>query len=382
MRGKKKTHEEFMNDFKIKGNQNIVILGRYINSKTKILVKCAIDEYEWEVLPGELLKGCGCPVCCSRVFVSEINSVAAKRPDLLQYFENQNDAYSVTCSSKKKVNLICPDCGTLKNMTVDELTHYKFSCPVCGDGISYPNKFIRQVMIQLKEHIDCLDYEWKPQWAEEKVYDVYFYVMGKHYVIEMQGNQHYSSAWYTNRLDEIVDVDNRKLKMAKDHNVTPIVIDARISKPNFIIKNIQNSILSEIFNLSVIDWDACDKGATKNIAKQICDSFNKNPYIRFNDLAEQHGVSRHTVRKYLKKGNKFGWCEYDSKISFEKNAIYNGTSVSVFDKNNQLLNTYYSINKCRTELSKQYNCNFRWDGIRDACEGKLDSYRGLFFEYA
>ena len=91
-----KTHEEFMIDFQKKGNKNIIILGGYVNSSTRILVKCIRDGYEWEAMPGELLKGCGCPACCGRVFIPSINSVAAKRPDLLVYFKNKDDAYSVT----------------------------------------------------------------------------------------------------------------------------------------------------------------------------------------------------------------------------------------------------------------------------------------------
>ena len=80
--------------------------------------------------------------------------------------------------------------------------------------------------------------------------------------------------------------------------------------------------------------------------------------------------------------NKFGWCQYDPKSLLRKNAIYNGTSVIAYDENNQYLCTYYSINECRLELSKQYHCSFQWGCIRDVCEGKLDSYRGLHFEYA
>lgn len=62
------THEEFMERFYIKNKnaENIEILGEYVNNKTKIKVKCRIDGYEWEAIPRNLLKGIGCPKCYGR----------------------------------------------------------------------------------------------------------------------------------------------------------------------------------------------------------------------------------------------------------------------------------------------------------------------------
>ena len=44
-------------------NQNIEVLGVYINAKTKILHRCKIDGYEWLVAPDSILQGHGCPKC-------------------------------------------------------------------------------------------------------------------------------------------------------------------------------------------------------------------------------------------------------------------------------------------------------------------------------
>ena len=56
------THEEFINRMK-EINNDIEILGEYINNYTKIKCKCKIDGYEWEVKPNNLLSGQGCPKC-------------------------------------------------------------------------------------------------------------------------------------------------------------------------------------------------------------------------------------------------------------------------------------------------------------------------------
>ena len=60
------THKKFINDFyaKNKNAKNIEIIEEYKSSKTKIKCKCKIDGYEWEVVPSDLLyKNCGCPKC-------------------------------------------------------------------------------------------------------------------------------------------------------------------------------------------------------------------------------------------------------------------------------------------------------------------------------
>lgn len=62
----KKTTEQYKIEvYNLVGNE-YTILGEYINAKTKIKIrhncnKC--DNYEWEILPPNILKGHGCPIC-------------------------------------------------------------------------------------------------------------------------------------------------------------------------------------------------------------------------------------------------------------------------------------------------------------------------------
>ena len=57
-----KTTEQFRNEL-AEINQNITVLGRYINNKTKIMVECRKCGNRWEVVPASLLNGHGCPIC-------------------------------------------------------------------------------------------------------------------------------------------------------------------------------------------------------------------------------------------------------------------------------------------------------------------------------
>ena len=59
----RKTHEQFVNELKAVNN-NVEILGEYIDNKTKIKVKCKKCNHTWNATPNNLLTKCsGCPKC-------------------------------------------------------------------------------------------------------------------------------------------------------------------------------------------------------------------------------------------------------------------------------------------------------------------------------
>ena len=59
----------------------------------------------------QLKDNSGCGVCHGRIVIKGINDIATTHPHLVKYFKNPNDAYNVTYSSSKKVDIICPICG-------------------------------------------------------------------------------------------------------------------------------------------------------------------------------------------------------------------------------------------------------------------------------
>lgn len=44
-------------------NKNIVVLGQYVNARTKIKHKCLVCDLEWDARPDDILHGRGCPHC-------------------------------------------------------------------------------------------------------------------------------------------------------------------------------------------------------------------------------------------------------------------------------------------------------------------------------
>lgn len=90
-----------------------------------------------------------CPCCLNKVVVRGINDIATTHPELVKYFEDANDAYTHTYGSEKYVWCMCPICKTRKYMQIQQLTHQNFSCQNCSDGISYPEKFVANIFMQL-----------------------------------------------------------------------------------------------------------------------------------------------------------------------------------------------------------------------------------------
>lgn len=59
---RRKTHEEYVIEV-ASVNPNIEVIGKYINSKTKILHRCKNHNIEWKASPTNILRGMGCYKC-------------------------------------------------------------------------------------------------------------------------------------------------------------------------------------------------------------------------------------------------------------------------------------------------------------------------------
>lgn len=59
---KRKTHEEYVEELKIK-NPTVEVVGKYVGFKTKIMHHCLIHDVHWEAYPGNVIKGKGCKEC-------------------------------------------------------------------------------------------------------------------------------------------------------------------------------------------------------------------------------------------------------------------------------------------------------------------------------
>lgn len=269
--------------------------------------------HEWEatIASRNNIK-CGCPYCSNKK-VSIDNCMWTTNPKLASMLANSDDGYKYTQSSGMKVDWRCPDCGeVIKNKVISNVSHRGVPCPRCSDGVSYPEKFIKNMIYQLNiENIHQKLFEW----SNDKVYDFYlpFYNM----IIEVHGLQHYNGgfeAFGGRTLVEEQENDRLKEKLAKDNGIEHyIIIDARYSDIDYMITSIHKSGLFSIFDIKKVDWSKCHLYASTSLMKLACEYFNSGKYNSVFKIAHKMNISNDTVRKYLKQSTKIGLCSYDPK---------------------------------------------------------------------
>lgn len=250
-------------------------------------------------------------------------------PELAKLLANPDDGYKYTQSSREKVDWICPNCGNLvKNKTINGVKNDKLFCCYCSDGISYPEKFVIGVLNQLNINFiyqfNKADALWCSGINHRVSYD--FYLVDYNCIIETHGLQHYERINRKTKRNLYQEQENDKFKekLAKENNIDKyIIIDCRKSELEFIKNNILYSELSNILNLSIIDWNLVEQFTINNIIKYVCELWDIEKYSILEIIKDTH-LSRNTITKYLKRGAKINWCTYNAKEEMRKNGRING----------------------------------------------------------
>ncbi len=333
---------EITSDFKIEistvfkdDKRDLVITDReYRPRKTKEWTtnwkyyKYTCNKCKWTegwIAESNLVKGIGCSCCGfnSKTVVEGINDIPTTDPWMIKFFQGGYDEaklYTRACS--KRIKPICADCGRIKDKSIMIKGIYdnkSIRCR-CGDGFSYPEKVMLNILEQLE-----IDFETQKVFYEiefTKKYD--FYIPSLNCIIETHGGQHYlkngfkflnGKTLYEEQLNDkvkehiAVEVFNIKFY---------IVIDCQKSEINYIKQNIIMSELSNLLDLDKIDWLKCEEFALSNLAKIACDYKKNNPNLTTTEIGKIMNIDHNPIRKYLKSGAKLGWCEYDAKEEMVK----------------------------------------------------------------
>lgn len=378
-RPQQRKESEELKDCFHKLNPTLKIVDDNVRLNTWVNVYCTVcGQYFDKMLTPQYVshKKCNCSVCTNRTIIKGFNDVATIRPDLVKYFKNKDDAYKYGHGMTKKLIFVCPDCGHEKELKIEVLAREGFGCPCCGDGVSYPNKFIRSFIRQLNVANVCFEYS--PDWARRYFYDCYFEHNDKKYIIEVDGQQHFKKCSnFEMTLEEIQKRDKEKTSLAEENDCILIRIDAQKSNKDYMLYQIKSSLLSELFDLSEIDWEMCDLNATSNLAKEVCVYTEETMPNKYKDICQKFNLSEDTIRSYLKQGVKYGWC---SNRIIEKLTV--PKRVNVYDLNNNLLYIFNGIRECSDEMTRIHNHKFSNKGISDNCHGIRSDYKGYVFKFA
>ena len=341
-------------------------IGESKKDTVYLKLKCKNDFNIWFSALGNVRKGYGCPKCDSnkKKILSCIpngNSISEIRPDLIKYLKNKDDANNYTFSSRRKIDLICPDCGSERSMATYSLHKTGFSCGVCSDNISIPEKFCTNLLKELNIEFE---YQKRFDWSNGKIYD--FYIPSLNMIIETHGEQHYKERGLNSKfklsLLEQVNIDVKKRNLAKINGIEKYAeLDCRVSDMKYLKKVFSNYF--KFINLESIDWGNVYEFCNSDFVDIISEYYNNG--FKIKDISKKLKIHVETVSKYLNIGSDLGLCNYIK----DKNVKFN---IHKYDMDMNFIFTY----KSSTEISKELN-------VRSSCirrnvdTGRL--YRGFYW---
>lgn len=369
----------------------LVIIGRkYEKDKNEVnrkwykykCLKCGWTE-GW-IVESHLIGGNGCSCCSGKTVVPEINSIYAKAPWMMRWM-SEEDAKKYTPQSREKIIVNCPDCGEVKNKRIRDIYKNKSMGCTCGDGFSYPEKFMYNVLKQVGVRFET---QYSPDYLKNKRSD--FYLPEYRLVIEMDGELGHEGGITHSKskrtLEELIAIDKWKDEQHKLHGCKVIRINCSKSKLDFIKDKILKSNLSSQFEMENIDWEKADGFAWfSNLRKEVCDRWkNKEEYETVIDMLSIFNLSRCTVIRWLKKGTKLGWCDYNPKEEMRKSASKNGKSlgksVAVY-KNGQYLKSFISLQSLEEESERVFGTKLYFGNVASVARGEKPQYKGFTFKY-
>jgi predicted RNA-binding Zn-ribbon protein involved in translation (DUF1610 family) len=111
-----------------------------------------------------------CGICSNNRVLVGYNDIGTTNPYIASLFSNKEDAYNYVELSNQEIEFICPDCGSRSNQIIAKVVKgNRVLCPYCSDGISYPNKFIYNCLMQISYELDFIHREYKPNWCKFKL---------------------------------------------------------------------------------------------------------------------------------------------------------------------------------------------------------------------
>lgn len=150
------TTEQFVERLKAV-NPHISVLGEYRSSRNKTLCRCDICGYEWEVAPGDLLSGKGCPACYER---RRGLSNRHSEEDFVKLLSERNpnieplEAYK---GSKERIKCRCKKCNYVWNPQAASIVKTNPSgCPRCAGTLKLDTKSFTELMKNVNPNIEIL----------------------------------------------------------------------------------------------------------------------------------------------------------------------------------------------------------------------------------
>ena len=313
---KRKSNEQFIQEVKDLGT-GIIPLEEYKGTHEKISFQCKFGHI-WSSTPHDILNGYGCPYCAGNHVFKGYNDLWTTNPEMAKMLCNPNVGYEISRGSNQEVEWICPDCGTHKFSSPKQVYDYGLACFKCSSSISYPNRFIVSLLLQLGIH--TFKREWSPEWVGRCKYDVYLIYNNIEYIIEMDGGIGHGCIEFGTGNKDVsgLERDAMKNEQAKLHNIEIIRIDCKYQQKHmryrldYVKNSILNSRLNDILDLSKVDWNKCNIDSTISLHMIAAQQYDNGLSIK--EISKNLNVNYSTIYSWLKRLAKEGLCSYIPKI--------------------------------------------------------------------
>lgn len=178
---KRKTHEEYVAELAVK-NPNVEVIGKYINSTTKIEHHCLKHDVYWHMFPNNALRGCGCVKCgaeqshsgFTKTHNEYINEIKNKNFDIvvLEKYINAKtpilhkckvDGYEWVATPTSVLNSQgCPECSKRNSAKLRLKTHEQYiqELAVKIPSIAVVGKYVDS-HTKILHHCSVCDYSWE-----------------------------------------------------------------------------------------------------------------------------------------------------------------------------------------------------------------------------
>lgn len=305
-----------------------------------------VDKH-WVILNKFKTSKCGC--CGNKIIKKDINSIYTTNPEFVFLFKNIEDTYRYCKHSNRKTEFICNRCGSVKmNSIASVIKRGHIACNNCSNNVSYPNKYIASLLIQLGINFASeKSFDWSKNIELDnntvnKIYD--FYLPDYNCIIEAHGEQHYrDDAFLHSKAADQQKNDQFKRTLAMNNSIKNYIeLDCRKSELGYIKNSIMTSILPTIliFSDNDVDWVKCSCNAIGSSVYELAKIYNTGIHSQ-KELSEILSIKPRLVKKYVRQAAESNLLEHYNPLEETKRTRFQAIPIELI-KDGKLIGIYTS----------------------------------------
>lgn len=210
-----KTTDQFKKEVYDLVGKEYIVLGEYINNKTKIKLLHNRCNKEWEVKPNLFLNGTRCPYCTrKKVYLNQMDTTETFKNKVYDLVGEEYTVLSEYISSREKISFKHNKCNRIFKMRPNNFQQGQ-RCPYCSE--SKGEKYIEDFLI-----LNNIKYEKEKRFKDckyKRTLPFDFYLEDYNLCIEYDGKQHFEKSYYGESFEDQQIRDNIKTEYCKKNKI-------------------------------------------------------------------------------------------------------------------------------------------------------------------